>query len=73
MGYDVMFVLAEAIRNADKAGKLNREGVRDAIYAIKNFQGGTGTISIRDNGDVDRPLPFFRLKDRKLEFDFLAK
>lgn len=72
MGYDLMYVLAESMRVADKAGKLNREGVRDAIYGIKNYEGGTGRISIRDNGDVDRPLPFFRLKDRKLQFDFLA-
>ncbi|MGE0802552.1 MAG: ABC transporter substrate-binding protein [Lautropia sp.] len=73
MGYDAMYVLAEAMRNADKAGKLDREGLRDAIYAIKDFEGGTGRISIRPNGDVERPVPFFRLKDRKLEFDFLAK
>lgn len=73
MGYDVTYVLSEAIRRADQAGKLNREGVRDAIYAIKDFEGATGKISIRDNGDVDRPLPFFQLRDRKLVLDFLAK
>ena len=73
IGYDSAYVLAEAMRIADKAGKLNREGVRDAIYSIKDFEGATGRISIRDNGDVDRPVPFFQLKDRKLQLDFLAR
>jgi branched-chain amino acid transport system substrate-binding protein len=73
MGYDNMLVLAEAIKRAAAKGKVTRESVRDAIFTIKDFQGGTGPITILPNGDVKRPLPFVQLNDGKLTLDFVIE
>jgi len=73
MGYDNMLVLAEAIKRASAKGNITRESVRDAIFTIKDFQGGTGPISILPNGDVKRPLPFVQLNNGKLALDFLIE
>jgi branched-chain amino acid transport system substrate-binding protein len=73
MGYDNMLVLAEAIKRASAKGKITRETVRDAIFTIKDFQGGTGPITILPNGDVKRPLPFVQLNDGKLALDFVIE
>ena len=73
MGYDNMLVLAEAIKRAAAAGKLTRAGVRDAVFTIKDLPGGTGPITMLENGDVKRPLPFVQLVDGKLKLDFLVE
>lgn len=73
MGYDGLYVLANAIKTAKAAGKLNSEGIRDALLATKDFSGATGSISIKPNGDVARPMPFVQLVDDKLKLDFLMK
>ncbi len=73
MGYDGIYVLANAIKRADAAGKLNSEGIRDALLATKDFSGATGAISITPNGDVQRPLPFVQLVNGEMKLDFLIK
>jgi len=73
MGYDVTRVMAEAIKRADAAGKLTPQGIRDAIFTIKDFEGATGPITILPNGDVQRPLPFVQLVGSELKLDFLMK
>jgi branched-chain amino acid transport system substrate-binding protein len=73
MGYDVTRVMAEAIKRADAAGKLNPQGIRDAIFTIKDFDGATGPITILPNGDVQRPMPFVQLVGGELKLDFLMK
>jgi branched-chain amino acid transport system substrate-binding protein len=73
MGYDNMLVLAEAIKRAAAKGKITRESVRDAVFTIKDFPGGTGPITILSNGDVKRPLPFVQLVDGKLKLDFVVQ
>lgn len=73
MGYDVTRVLAEAIKRAAGAGKLTPQGIRDAIFTIKDFDGATGPITILPNGDVERPLPFVQLVGGELKLDFLMK
>ena len=73
MGYDGMYVMADAIRRAKAVGKLTPEGIRDALLATKDFSGATGTISILPNGDVQRPLPFVQLVNGELKLDFLIK
>lgn len=62
MGYDVMHLVADAIVRAKESGELSRQSVRDAIYATKDYPGATGSITILENGDVQRPLPFFQLQ-----------
>ncbi|QTL04756.1 ABC transporter substrate-binding protein [Aquabacter sp. L1I39] len=73
MGYDGIYVLADAISRADKAGKLNSEGIRDALLTTKDYSGATGEITILPNGDVKRPLPFVQLEDGQLKLDYLIK
>ncbi len=73
MGYDGMYVLADAIKRADAAGKLNPEGIRDALLGTKEFSGATGAITVLPNGDVQRPLPFVKLTNGELKLDFLMK
>lgn len=73
MGYDNMLVLAEAIKRAGAKGKITRESVRDALFTIKDFPGGTGQITILPNGDVKRPLPFVQLNNGKLSLDFVIE
>lgn len=73
MGYDGLYVLAEAIKRADAAGKLTSEGIRDALLATKDYAGATGAITILPNGDVQRPLPFVQLVDGEMKLDYLMK
>ena len=73
MGYDAVYLVADAIRRAKESGELSRESVRDAIYATKDFDGVTGKTTITENGDVKRPLPFIQLKDGKPVLDMLVE
>lgn len=74
MGYDVMNVLAEALKRAggDKAVP-SRKAVRDAVYMTKDFPGATGPITILPSGDVQRPLPFVQLHGETMSLDFLMR
>lgn len=73
MGYDAVYVMADAIRRAKESGEVTRKSVRDAIYATAGFDGVTGTITITENGDVQRPLPFMKLVDGEPVLDMLIE
>ena len=73
MGYDGIYVLADAIKRATEAGKLTSDGIRDALLTTKDFPGATGMITIQPNGDVVRPMPFVQLTGDDLKLDFLMK
>lgn len=47
-GYDAMKILAYAMENSN----LTAEGIKGALYRIKDFKGVTGDISFDENGDV---------------------
>lgn len=47
--YDGLYLLAEAIKNA---GEADRDAVRDALAAIKDFQGVLGVMSFDEVGDI---------------------
>lgn len=51
-GYDAVFLVKRAIETHGKLGSQ----IRDGLYAIKNFPGVYGAISIDRNGDVIKPL-----------------
>lgn len=72
MGYDAMMVLGETLKRAAASGTPTRQSVRDALFTIKDFPGATGNISILENGDVERPMPFVQLNGGKLALDFVA-
>lgn len=46
--YDGMKLLAQAMRD----GGLTRDGIRNALASMRNFQGITGNISFADSGDA---------------------
>ena len=73
MGYDSLYVMAQAIKRAKDAGEVTRQSVRDQIYATKDFPGATGNITILPSGDSLRPLPFVRLKGAELILDDLLE
>ena len=53
-GYEVMNVLLQAIENICATGgdPANRETVRAAVFAIRDFSGVLGTWSFNENGDT---------------------
>lgn len=53
-GYETMNVLLKAIENVCASGgdPSNRKAVRDAVFAIKDFNGVLGTWSFDENGDT---------------------
>jgi branched-chain amino acid transport system substrate-binding protein len=53
-GYETMNVLLQAIENVCASGgdPSNRKAVRDAVFAIKDFNGVLGTWSFDANGDT---------------------
>jgi branched-chain amino acid transport system substrate-binding protein len=53
-GYEVMNVALKAIEDVCAAGgnPTDRKAIRDAVFAIKNFDGALGTWSFDANGDT---------------------
>jgi branched-chain amino acid transport system substrate-binding protein len=59
LGYDTMSAALKAIEDVCAAGgdPTNRKAVRDAVFAIKDFDGALGKWSFDANGDIS--LGFF--------------
>ena len=68
LGYDVVFVVKKAIEDA---GDFDRAKIADAIRALKDFEGVTGTFSIDKNGDAQKPISMLKIKGES--FDFVRK
>ncbi len=52
-GYDAVYLFAEAIKNSgvtDCSSPEEREKIKNAMSAIKNFEGVSGTMSFKPNG-----------------------
>lgn len=64
LGYDQMYVLAEAMKKAAEKGAITRENIRDAM-AQTNYKGITGTVTFNDQGDWVRPYLYITVKDGK--------
>ena len=41
--------------------------LKERLYALKNFNGASGTISFDDNGDVTKPFEIGQIRNSKLE------
>lgn len=52
IGYDAVNILALAIEK----GGFEPEGIKNALYQIKDFPGLSGTTSFNENGDVMKPV-----------------
>jgi branched-chain amino acid transport system substrate-binding protein len=59
MGYETMNVTLHAIENVCAAGgdPTNRSAVRDAVLAVREFEGALGIWSFDNNGDIT--IPYF--------------
>ena len=59
LGYDAMNAALKAIEDVCAAGgnPTDRKAVRDAVFAIKDFDGALGKWSFDENGDIT--LPYF--------------
>ncbi|MBI2757173.1 MAG: branched-chain amino acid ABC transporter substrate-binding protein [Chloroflexi bacterium] len=67
-GYETMNVALKAIEDVCTAGgdPTNRESVRAAVFAIKNFDGALGTWSFDANGDTSlTDMTFYQVKGGK--------
>lgn len=73
MGYDSVYLLADAIKRAGKKGKITSQSIRDEIFATKDFPGATGPITILPNGDAKRPLPIVELVGGQVKLDSLIE
>jgi branched-chain amino acid transport system substrate-binding protein len=59
--YDATNILFAAIQKVAQTGSdgtitIDRKALRDAIYATKDFQGITGTLTCSENGDCGAPI-----------------
>ncbi len=59
-GYDVIRVASKAIESADK---YTPEQIREALGHISGFPGVTGTVTFDVNGDVEKELSVFTVKN----------
>lgn len=59
LGYDAMWILAEAIKNA---GSTDGAKVRDAIAKTKDYPGVTGRITIDANRNASKPAVVVQIK-----------
>ena len=64
-GYDAAKVLADAI---GRAKDDSPDAIRQAIQETKGFQGATGTITIDENRNADKPLVIVKIKDKKFTY-----
>lgn len=61
--YDAVKIVAEAVT---RAGKIDREAVREQIAKTKDFDGATGKTTIDDKGDCSKELVMLTIKDGKI-------
>jgi len=61
--YDALVICADAIK---RAGKFDRDAVRDEIAKTKDFDGVTGKTTFDDKGDCVKDLILLTVKDGKI-------
>jgi branched-chain amino acid transport system substrate-binding protein len=62
--YDGLYVMAEAFR---RAGKADRNAVRDALAGIRNYDGVLGRFSFTEEGDVSMEPNVLVVQDGKFQ------
>lgn len=65
LGYDAMRVLADAMK---RANSLSGPDLRDAIAATNNFPGVTGTITIDENRNAQKPAVVLQVQGRGYKY-----
>lgn len=62
--YDALKILAVAMED----GGFTSDGIKNALYSIKGYNGVTGETSFDKNGDVTKPVGFKKVKNGKYEW-----
>jgi branched-chain amino acid transport system substrate-binding protein len=65
LGYDSVLVLVDAIK---RAGSTDREKIRDALAATKDFPAVTGTITINEKRDASKNAVIITVKNGAFQF-----
>ena len=65
MGYDAARVLADAM---GRAKEDTPDSIRQAIQETRDFQGATGTITIDEKRNADKPLVIVQIKNKKFTY-----
>ena len=62
---DAYFIIVDAIK---RAGSSDPEKIRDAISSTKDFEGLTGKITIKPDGNAIKPMVVNKVKDGKFVY-----
>ncbi len=62
LGYDAYMIIMDAIT---RAGKADSQAITDALAATKGFVGVTGTTTINDTHDAEKPVGLVMIKEGK--------
>jgi branched-chain amino acid transport system substrate-binding protein len=65
LGYDAAMLLFDAIK---RAGTTDSEPLRQAIASTKNFPGVTGSISLDEKRNANKPAVMLEIKDGKFRY-----
>jgi len=66
LSYDATMIILNAIK---KAGSTDRDKIREAVAATKNFKGVTGDLSFDEKGDIPyKDVTFMVVKDGRWAF-----
>jgi branched-chain amino acid transport system substrate-binding protein len=65
LGYDAMLILAHAIKTSNS---LEGAKIRDALAAVKDFDGVTGKITINEKRNATKPAVVLKVTGKENEF-----
>ena len=65
LGYDSAMILAEAMK---RAATTDGAKVRDALAAMKDFEGATGKTTINEKRDASKPAVILQVKDGAFKY-----
>jgi len=60
--YDSIMIYGALLKH-----RSDLDTLKERLYALKNFNGASGTISFDDNGDVTKPFEIGQIRNSKLE------
>jgi branched-chain amino acid transport system substrate-binding protein len=73
LSYDSAWIILTAIQNAGLSGNLQkyRDAIKDAIVALRDYPGITGTMTFNADGDPDKPAVVVRVTEAG-EFEYVT-
>ncbi|MCK5914557.1 MAG: ethanolamine utilization protein EutJ, partial [Deltaproteobacteria bacterium] len=64
LSYDMVYLLADAI---ERAGKIDRKLIRDALAVTNDFVGVAGTIKFDDKRNPIKPAVILKFEDGEVK------